>query len=148
MTSDPEQQELLLNHRVLSFVGKLTELALQGESKVRKKVLRVATSNPIRFLAWLESRQEPKLPPHANFSSNLQHRLLILLTIVSHEVERPLTSISVSDIQQHRYVLHALSSVRSSCTDGLSNIHPDQTRKIVESIIAESFENCIFPSRQ
>ncbi|GAA5950581.1 hypothetical protein JCM3765_000538 [Sporobolomyces pararoseus] len=140
-SSDPEHQELLYDNRVLSFVVKLTELALRGESKVRMKALQVATSNPIRFLAWIESRQEPKLPLDAKFSSNLQHRLLILLTIVAHEIERPLTSNSVSDVQQHRLVLHALSTVRATCRDGLSNVHPDQSRKVVESMITELFEN-------
>lgn len=94
--------------------------------------------DPLGFLALLESEQEINLPDNVTWDSDLEHRLLIFVTLVALEVDQSMETGLPLMIRSRPLIQHSKAVIASLSEGGLSSCDSGRSRRLVQNLVEQA----------
>jgi len=98
-------------------------------------VQRFALDDALGFAVYMLEQCEPPLPDDLRTSTTLNHRLMILVSLLVVQMEEEMKRGVAFDTTDNPHVVHASSALRSLGTEDLSKSHPEQGRKALSALL-------------
>ncbi|GAA5991679.1 hypothetical protein JCM5350_007315 [Sporobolomyces pararoseus] len=133
-TGTTSKQETLKRHRTMVVFTRLSAVEQSGGSKLA--TLDLFSQDPIGFTSWLITEQEIELQlKNVEWTSDLQHRILIFFTLVALEIEGFFNTGKDYDLESDLHIKHSKSVVLNLGRGGISNVGPVRAQQAVENLV-------------